>query len=242
VAHTGQIATGVGTPGNAIRFARIGSSGRADYVAIQESTGALYAWLNTCEQRAGTESGTGSGTTTDTSPCATPPLPTKTMPENEPSATAAWTNLDSFTKCGDGAGSMKEQLTTSWNSMIKFAELVNGELNFDQKMSRDYLGPRSKMNWKHEQSFKGLISAHRTWFRELTWRQQSLHKSQPTHLATTWVTTYTFIAVTNYEELPNALMERRRRTMLNVYLYPYFSSRHDRLIGHRLKQMLAGSA
>lgn len=44
----GQIAAGIGYPGNAVRFARFGVSGRADYIAITETTGALVAYYSTC--------------------------------------------------------------------------------------------------------------------------------------------------------------------------------------------------
>jgi hypothetical protein len=75
----GQIATGVGVPGQNIRLARIGTSGRADYVAIQESDGALRVWLNQCGQVIGN-----SGRAGGDGMCGTAPLPPQTTSESGP--------------------------------------------------------------------------------------------------------------------------------------------------------------
>ena len=40
------IATGVGSPGNQIRFADLNGEGKADYLDIDPTTGATQAWLN----------------------------------------------------------------------------------------------------------------------------------------------------------------------------------------------------
>lgn len=45
----GEIASGVGTSGNAVRWAALLHSGREDYVAVNPHTGAIAAWLNGCD-------------------------------------------------------------------------------------------------------------------------------------------------------------------------------------------------
>lgn len=45
----GEIARGVGTSGANVRLARLHSTGRADYIAMEPKTGALAAWLNGCD-------------------------------------------------------------------------------------------------------------------------------------------------------------------------------------------------
>lgn len=44
----GEIAAGVGTSGANIRYARLTSTGRADYVAVDPESGAIAPWLNGC--------------------------------------------------------------------------------------------------------------------------------------------------------------------------------------------------
>jgi hypothetical protein len=42
----GEIAAGVGSPGTQIQFADFNGDGRADYLDIKPTTGAVRAWLN----------------------------------------------------------------------------------------------------------------------------------------------------------------------------------------------------
>ncbi|KAF4982276.1 hypothetical protein FZEAL_2062 [Fusarium zealandicum] len=46
--EAGEIAGGVGTSGANIRYGKLLSAGRADYVTIDTKTGAIGAWLNSC--------------------------------------------------------------------------------------------------------------------------------------------------------------------------------------------------
>jgi hypothetical protein len=45
----GQIAGGVGTSGQTIRYATLQNTGRASYLALDPNTGAIAAWLNGCD-------------------------------------------------------------------------------------------------------------------------------------------------------------------------------------------------
>ena len=44
-----QAASGVGAPGPTIQFGILTSSGRADYIPVVQSSGAIYPWLNGCK-------------------------------------------------------------------------------------------------------------------------------------------------------------------------------------------------
>jgi hypothetical protein len=46
--EAGEIAGGVGTSGANVRYAKLQSTGRYDYVAVDPGTGAIGAWLNGC--------------------------------------------------------------------------------------------------------------------------------------------------------------------------------------------------
>ena len=46
--EAGKIAVGVGTSGANIRYGKLLSTGREDYVAVDRKTGAIGAWLNGC--------------------------------------------------------------------------------------------------------------------------------------------------------------------------------------------------
>lgn len=56
--HIGVVKDGVGTSGANTRFAQLTGttqqpgSGRADYVAVDPTTGVIAAWLNGCDDRA----------------------------------------------------------------------------------------------------------------------------------------------------------------------------------------------
>ncbi|KAK4495500.1 hypothetical protein PRZ48_013832 [Zasmidium cellare] len=75
----GTIQPAMGIPGQNIRFARIGDSGRADIVALAED-GSFKAWLSTCSKVVGSSGkarqGGGSGQCNPT-----PPLPAQSGPE-----------------------------------------------------------------------------------------------------------------------------------------------------------------
>ena len=45
----GEIAGGVGTSGQTIRYATLQHTGRASYIAVNPTNGALAAWLNGCD-------------------------------------------------------------------------------------------------------------------------------------------------------------------------------------------------
>jgi hypothetical protein len=47
----GNIAGGVGTAGSNIRWGKLTSTGRADYLAVEPYTGAVAAWLNGCIEK-----------------------------------------------------------------------------------------------------------------------------------------------------------------------------------------------
>ncbi|KAK4896112.1 hypothetical protein LTR27_005969 [Elasticomyces elasticus] len=67
----GNIASGIGFSGPSVTFGRIGTSGRADYVAVDPASGALTVYLNGCskpEKRSADAS----------SSCGKPPLPPNT--------------------------------------------------------------------------------------------------------------------------------------------------------------------
>ncbi|KAF2172258.1 carbohydrate esterase family 3 protein [Zasmidium cellare ATCC 36951] len=71
----GTIQQGVGYPGQNIRFARIGTSGRADYVALSDD-GSFKAWLSSCSNVTGSSGRAGSAA------CSTNvPLPPSSGPE-----------------------------------------------------------------------------------------------------------------------------------------------------------------
>ena len=44
----GEVAEGVGTSGANIRYGKLQSTGRADYIAVDPESGAIAAWLNGC--------------------------------------------------------------------------------------------------------------------------------------------------------------------------------------------------
>jgi hypothetical protein len=46
--YGGEIASGVGTAGSNIRWGKLTSTGRADYLAVEPFTGAVAAFLNGC--------------------------------------------------------------------------------------------------------------------------------------------------------------------------------------------------
>jgi FG-GAP-like repeat len=52
----GQIAGGVGTSGQNIRYAKLQGTGRASYTAVDPNTGAIAAWLNGCNDLGGFKS------------------------------------------------------------------------------------------------------------------------------------------------------------------------------------------
>lgn len=74
----GTVISGQGYPGQNVRFARMGTSGRYDYVAVEESDGAIKVWINDCSDVISTKSRTASGI------CAAPPLPPRASPEPAP--------------------------------------------------------------------------------------------------------------------------------------------------------------
>nr|UMZ45332.1 hypothetical protein [Paramyrothecium sp.] len=45
----GEIASGVGASGSNVRYAKLQNTGRADYIVVDPATGALGAWLSSCQ-------------------------------------------------------------------------------------------------------------------------------------------------------------------------------------------------
>lgn len=80
----GKLAYGVGYPGKDVLFGRIGTSGRPDYVTVDEDTGALRCYLNFCNNVIGSHgAGNISGNTAlDVSHCPKAPLPSPTTTDS----------------------------------------------------------------------------------------------------------------------------------------------------------------
>ena len=53
----GSVATGVGFSGSSVRFGSLTNSGRADYIPVVPSSGAITPWLNGCKNPTNTPSG-----------------------------------------------------------------------------------------------------------------------------------------------------------------------------------------
>ncbi|KAK5000912.1 hypothetical protein LTR66_000329 [Elasticomyces elasticus] len=73
----GRIATGIAFSGPDIQFGRLDSTGRAAYLAVDASHGALVAYLNGCQHPIGNIPSKGTSPAA-TSTCGSPPLPSNT--------------------------------------------------------------------------------------------------------------------------------------------------------------------
>lgn len=134
----------------------MGTSGRADYVAIEEDTGALHAWANECSQVSGTRT-----VKTNGGGCGTAPLPSKTTaePPPNPSVSTAWTHLDGFTGCGTGPGSDKQVILDTWETFLKMSQLVcnrdssgNCVVDWNEDVTIDFIGPPDLVNAREMQN------------------------------------------------------------------------------------------
>lgn len=139
----------------------MGNTGRADYVAIDESTGALHAWANECLKPSGTRT-----VDTDGGSCGAAPFPTSPPPSPKPPApSAAWTHLDKFTECGTGAGSKKQQILDAWVSMSRMAYIVCGDdndhcaINWFEDVTVDFFGPHGLHTGAEEANLFGMYGA-----------------------------------------------------------------------------------
>lgn len=151
--YAGQIADGVGTRGQNIQFARIGTSGRVDFVAIEETTGALRAWMNGCSQVTGTRSSAGTGTSAGAGGCGEAPLATKIDTEPDPPEySVSAIDLVGFDGCSE---EQEQEIKKAWSAMVEMAKVMYNKIDFQYAIARHFLGPYDSLTEKDKQILKG---------------------------------------------------------------------------------------
>lgn len=152
-------------PGRDIQFGRMGPSGRADYVAIDESTGAIRIWINGCNQVIGHRNGAGTGATPTSCGALVSAAPTNsaattsrslasTSQPAEPTVTADYTYLADFGACDT---EQEKTITEDWKSMGRMADLVCGsdsckDVTWAERATREFIGP-----YDTEPQYKGRL-------------------------------------------------------------------------------------
>lgn len=74
----GRVAEGTGYQGIQVKFGRLTTTGRADYLGINALTGGMAMWQNACQPGDVLGTKKGSGSSTGDATCSAPPLPAET--------------------------------------------------------------------------------------------------------------------------------------------------------------------